>query len=175
MAERWSNRYDKVPSRDNPYHHRPLGQVATECTAPHGHYPSHPPSEIGSKLNAMYRVMHLMDPKGTPTDPKEEARSNLKGSQPPAPPPPQDAQEDGESHLSSRRSPSELSQASRTSRSTLPSTIRSSQPSTIARKKVAELQLRLELERVKRLELENELENEKRLAFWVSQIPTPRK
>ena len=49
------------------------------------------------------------------------------------------------------------------SHSTLPSTIRSSQPSTIARKKLAELQMRLQVERVKRLELENELENEKRM------------
>ena len=39
-----------------------------------------------------------------------------------------------------------------------PSTIRSSEPSAIARNKIAELQLRLELERVQRLERENELQ-----------------
>uniref|UniRef100_A0A7S0Q169 Uncharacterized protein n=1 Tax=Coccolithus braarudii TaxID=221442 RepID=A0A7S0Q169_9EUKA len=43
-----------------------------------------------------------------------------------------------------------------------PSSIRSSEPSTIARNKIAELQLRLELERVVRLERENELETQRR-------------
>jgi len=42
-----------------------------------------------------------------------------------------------------------------------PSSIRSSEPSTIARNKIAELQLRLELERVMRLEKETALEAER--------------
>ena len=43
-----------------------------------------------------------------------------------------------------------------------PSTIRSSEPSEIARNKIAELQLRLELERVLRLQRETELEDQRR-------------
>ena len=43
-----------------------------------------------------------------------------------------------------------------------PSSIRSSEPSAIARNKIAELQLRVELERVLRLQKEAELEAERR-------------
>mmetsp|Transcript_39819 Transcript_39819/g.68297 ORF Transcript_39819/g.68297 Transcript_39819/m.68297 type:complete len:134 (-) Transcript_39819:283-684(-) len=56
--------------------------------------------------------------------------------------------------------------ADRDARSTLtgtswqmPSTIRSSEASTVARNKIAELELRLELEKIKRLEREAELES----------------
>lgn len=41
----------------------------------------------------------------------------------------------------------------------MPSTIRSSEASTVARNKIAELELRLELEKIKRLEREAELES----------------
>ena len=43
-----------------------------------------------------------------------------------------------------------------------PSSIRSSEPSAIARNKIAELQLRVELERVLRLQKETELEQQRR-------------
>jgi hypothetical protein len=149
MEERWTKRYQKVPSRDNPQHHRPLGQVATSCGAPHAHYPSRPPSEV-SRSGGGARVQK-----------EGAAQPALTLSSLPAPP----ARDgDDECSLSGRRSPSELSQASaRSSGSSLPSTIRSSQPSTIARRKLEELQLRLKVERLKRHELETELENEKRL------------
>jgi hypothetical protein len=45
----------------------------------------------------------------------------------------------------------------------MPSKIRSSEPSVIIRTKLAELQLKLELERVLRLERENELEQQRRI------------
>lgn len=56
---------------------------------------------------------------------------------------------------------SELSSATSASWRT-PSSIRSSEPSAIARNKIAELQLRVELERVLRLQKETELEQKRR-------------
>ena len=70
------------------------------------------------------------------------------------------------SSTSKQRGGSQLSSA-HTARSSsisgMPSTIRSSEPSAIVRHKLAELQLKLELERVLRLERENELENQRRI------------
>jgi len=192
MAERWDKRYQKVPSRGNPFSHRPLGTIKTSCTAPMGtvlgSHPTtsptgaqgvggcrgiKPPTPKPAKpptFNATYAQSH---PAPKPAAGGEaRARSTRRHGAPARPedvdwePPratPAEPEEDGASSVVgsvSERSPSELSHISH---STLPSTIRSSQPSTIARKKLAELQMRLQVERVKRLELENELENEKRM------------
>ena len=58
-----------------------------------------------------------------------------------------------------------------------PSLIRSSEPSAIARNKIAELQLRVELERVARLEREHELELQRRerLAAQVAETSAAKK
>lgn len=61
-----------------------------------------------------------------------------------------------------RRGASELSVRSSQYSLRTPSTIRTDDPSAIARNKIAELELRLELERVVRLERENELEAQRR-------------
>jgi len=75
-------------------------------------------------------------------------------------------EEDGSSQLSLRAAGSQLAVRSNAAGSQLgsaiswrtPSSIRSSEPSEIARNKIAELQLRIELERVVRLQREMELE-----------------
>ena len=61
-----------------------------------------------------------------------------------------------------RKGASELSVRSSQYSLRTPSTIRTDDPSAIARNKIAELELRLELERVVRLERENELEAQRR-------------
>ena len=61
-----------------------------------------------------------------------------------------------------RRGASELSVRSSQYSQRTPSTIHTDDPSAIARNKIAELELRLELERVVRLERENELEAQRR-------------
>ena len=57
-----------------------------------------------------------------------------------------------------------------------PSSIRSSEPSAVARNKIAELQLRVELERVMRLQKESELEEERRrkVEDGMSQLGSPK-
>jgi hypothetical protein len=74
--------------------------------------------------------------------------------------------------LSSKGAKSQLSVVRSSSSSGLPSTIRSSEPSAIVRTKLAELQLKLELERVLRLERENELEQQRQINMELkSSIP----
>ena len=57
---------------------------------------------------------------------------------------------------------------------TMPSTIRSSEPTVVARNKLAEVELRLELEKIKRLEKEAEYEAQRRKAL-ISQSSQLRK
>ena len=66
------------------------------------------------------------------------------------------------SQLRAASSRSQLSSAGSSLSWRTPSTIRSSEPTEIARNKVAELQLRLELERVVRLQKEVEMENKRK-------------
>ena len=116
-----------------------------------------PGSETGSRASqrssiALSAVSAAAPAATASADPAEDVRSaiSLGGG--------------GGSLLAARRPRSQLSAADGQSALSwrTPSSIRSSEPSEIARNKIAELQLRVELERVVRLQREMELEKKRK-------------
>ena len=121
----------------------------------------------GKAASELSRASKGSRPRGGPAPPSEGSRASRASQRSAAAP----AAADARSQLSVRSS-----RASALSQRT-PSLIRSSEPSAIARNKIAELQLRVELERVARLEREHELELQRRerLAAQVAETSAAKK
>ena len=117
----------------------------------------------GKAASELSRASKGSRPRGGPAPPSEGSRASQRSAAA--------ANADARSQLSVRSS-----RASALSQRT-PSLIRSSEPSAIARNKIAELQLRVELERVARLEREHELELQRRerLAAQVAETSAAKK
>ena len=140
-------RIDKPGAKPDPFAH----SLSTILSAP-----SAKPQPVGgSQLSAASRSS-----RGSATASRVSAASRASAAAAPAPA----VAPRASSQLSAapRRAASELSVRSSQYSLRTPSTIRSDDPSAIARNKIAELELRLELERVVRLERENELEDQRR-------------
>ena len=119
----------------------------------------------GKAASELSRASKGSRSRGGPAPPSEGSRASRASQRSAAP------AADARSQLSVRSS-----RASALSQRT-PSLIRSSEPSAIARNKIAELQLRVELERVARLEREHELELQRRerLAAQVAETSAAKK
>ena len=117
----------------------------------------------GKAASELSRASKGSRSRGGPAPPSEGSRASQRSAAA--------ANADARSQLSVRSS-----RASALSQRT-PSLIRSSEPSAIARNKIAELQLRVELERVARLEREHELELQRRerLAAQVAETSAAKK
>ena len=123
----------------------------------------------GKAASELSRASKGSRARGGPAPPSEGSRASRASQRSAAAAAP--AAADARSQLSVRSS-----RASALSQRT-PSLIRSSEPSAIARNKIAELQLRVELERVARLEREHELELQRRerLAAQVAETSAAKK
>lgn len=137
----------------------PLGRIANDCVWRDRIKKEQARLDGTGSFKAYVRSNLLSDgpewePKPRPTTPSSSSSIKSSGASSVKP---------TTSVLSSKGARSQLSVARTSSSTGLPSNIRSSEPSAIVRTKLAELQLKLELERVLRLERENELEQQRQL------------
>ena len=167
-AERISKEEERMkqrPVRPDPFENSLstlLSQVHLDARLGH--------NESGGKAaSELSRASKGSRARGGPAPPSEGSRASRASQRSAAAAAP--AAADARSQLSVRSS-----RASALSQRT-PSLIRSSEPSAIARNKIAELQLRVELERVARLEREHELELQRRerLAAQVAETSAAKK